>query len=226
IREAFLGAKVSQVKRAEGGPRTFEEIYTEGVEANEVTRRIEAFVFSKCSDGMRADQFASRGPGDASAAPQGRAVKYAKAENTVDYTKINLPLRLGAKGGHGLGPPDAFKLAAACVTMAGTAAPETKEVLTDYLNKYKPGSRGAQHVVGFFRTEKMFDSKKKRLMIAMKDEKLERVLLCAVEAAEKKVAWSGPRPVGHLEVEGQKIIEAMPAQYWVGESPEHPMEME
>eukprot|EP00959_Pyramimonas_sp_CCMP1952_P008089 169405-Pyramimonas_sp.AAC.1 len=41
IREAFLGVKVSQVKRAEGGPRTFEEIYTEGGEANEADEETE-----------------------------------------------------------------------------------------------------------------------------------------------------------------------------------------
>eukprot|EP00959_Pyramimonas_sp_CCMP1952_P370435 7758107-Pyramimonas_sp.AAC.1 len=96
------------------------------------------------------------------------------------------PPRVRGKNGHGLGPPDTFNLTAACITMADTAAPEIKEVLTDYLTKYKPGSREAQNVVGLFRTEKMSDSKKKRLMIARKDEKLERVLLCAVEAAEKK----------------------------------------
>ena len=42
-----------------------------------------------------ADQFGSAGPGDASAAPQGRGIKYVKAESTEEKTKTHLALKLG-----------------------------------------------------------------------------------------------------------------------------------
>eukprot|EP00959_Pyramimonas_sp_CCMP1952_P161962 3386448-Pyramimonas_sp.AAC.1 len=53
----------------------------------------------------------------------------------------------------------------------------------------------------------MYDSKKKRLIIGMKDEKFENILVSAIESVEKRAAFSGPRPPGHLELEGQKVLE-------------------
>lgn len=196
------------------------------------------------------DQFASAGPGDASAEPQGRGVKYRQVETAGDSQKLNLALKLSvianqktrllaaactlemelavdgaiyramakshaeeylprvkSRAGHGLGPPDTFQLTAAVLTMLESCEEQFKAPLQAYLEKFKPGSRPAQHMVGLFRTEKMYDSKKKRLIIAIKEEKFEQILVTALEAAEKKVAFSGPRPPGHLELEGQKILE-------------------
>eukprot|EP00959_Pyramimonas_sp_CCMP1952_P390335 8179232-Pyramimonas_sp.AAC.1 len=41
----------------------------------------------------------------------------------------------------------------------------------------------------------------------MKDEKFEKILVSAIESVEKRAAFSGPRPPGHLELEGQKVLE-------------------
>ena len=95
--------------------------------------------------------------------------------------------------------------------MMDTVPDNLKGDLNEYLAKYKPGSSEAQHLVGLFRLEKMFDSKKKRLIIAMRDPKWEHSLVSCVEAIEKKQAWSGPRPPGQLELEGQQVLEAISA---------------
>ncbi|CAK0831603.1 unnamed protein product [Prorocentrum cordatum] len=114
--------------------------------------------------------------------------------------------RVKGKAGHGLGAPDSFLLTAAIITMLESCEEGFKAPLKEYLDKFKPGSKEAQHIVGLFRTEKMYDSKKKRLIIGMKDEKFEKILVSAIESVEKRAAFSGPRPPGHLELEGQKLV--------------------
>ena len=115
--------------------------------------------------------------------------------------------RVRGRKGHGLGAPDSFQFSAACMFLMPQGDEEQQKVLRQYMDNFPPGSVGAQKLVRLFRTEKMHDSKLKRLMIAIADRVLEATVVALAEKVSGIVAFTGPRPAGFLEIEAKKLLE-------------------
>ena len=116
-----------------------------------------------------------------------------------------LPRVKGQKG-HNLGAPDSFQFAAAVLCLASKGSQEQQAILRKYADNHAPGSLSAQLIVKLFRTEKMHDSKCRRLILALADKELELAVVDLLHTHMGANVFTGPRPAGYLEVEGQKML--------------------
>ena len=117
--------------------------------------------------------------------------------------------RVKGRKGHGLGAPDSFMFMGVALTLMPRASEEQQAVLRKYFDAFVPGSQPSQLLIKLFRTEKMYDAKVRRLMIAINDPMLEQtVVQLLIASKEEATAFTGPRPAGYLELEGQGLISA------------------
>ena len=109
--------------------------------------------------------------------------------------------------GHGLGSDDSFHAAALFFTLKQVADSSERAVIDRYLTEYPPGSIAAQRCVSLCRTSKMHSDRLRRLHVSFRlFPEYELLMLKLVHKMEQAEVWSGPRPAGWLEEQGQKIL--------------------
>ena len=111
------------------------------------------------------------------------------------------------KKGHGKAPPDVYNfIALLLMVKTKCTVPETLQIIDAFISGHEVDSKRAKRDIRACRTEKMFDSAKKRLTMSAPAQILEIVTDLLVDKFECE-EYLGARPAGFLESEGQRLLQ-------------------
>ena len=132
-------------------------------------------------------------------------------KKAYDITHADYLSKTKGNAGHGLGPPDSFRMFGIVYALLNepnlVQEQEHKQMLQDFVNNNIPGSVQAQLMVSTCRVERMRKKNLTRLIISIRRNiELEDLLVRYIAALEKQGTWSGPRPAGWLELEAQRLL--------------------